>query len=601
MRNWLRQFLALGLILFGAELWLLVLGGNWGHYYHLTILAVSGGIALIWPLSRLIAAGAAATDALLHRRRPVTALAVALAVLLYLLLQAYQYSEQLYPKFHDEHSYLIQGHMLARGRLWMHPYPPQIAPFFDSFHLIVDRVYASIYFPGTAMMLVLGVWLGLPFWFMPALSASIAAALFFLLMEELFGGVRALIAVLMLLSLYTFRRTSLMALSESPQLLAELLLFWAFLRWRGQRQARWALLMGAVAGYSGITRPLDALCVAAAVGLALLWELRRQPRLILRTSATILLGVSPFLALQIIQNIGVTGSWHTFPSDYYVARNYPAPMLGFYHVDPAKVPQSPLPAKQAAMKQWILPAYQEHRISNLPLEWWPSRANQWSPSRLRQTLVNVLPNGTFMILLPVAFLSLWEIRRGVIVGSLVLMLLCYAAFVFYLDHYTTAMMPMFLCLILMAWDALEKSFPRVRPMIFTFLLVALGTVSVASLPQIDRTAAPLSQFLESELAANVLAAVPPPALVFFRFDPDKSNIHDEQVYNDVAWPDDAPIVRAQDLGMQRDRDLVEYYARRQPDRVVYFYDRGHRLYRNLPLSQPLGTVRQLAASYRTQP
>jgi len=163
------------------------------------------------------------------------------------------------------------------------------------------------------------------------------------------------------------------------------------------------------------------------------------------------------------------------------------------------------------------------------------------------------------------------------------------------------MMPMFLCLILMAWDALEKSFPRVRPMIFTFLLVALGTVSVASLPQIDRTAAPLSQFLESELAANVLAAVPPPALVFFRFDPDKSNIHDEQVYNDVAWPDDAPIVRAQDLGMQRDRDLVEYYARRQPDRVVYFYDRGHRLYRNLPLSQPLGTVRQLAASYRTQP
>ena len=52
------------------------------------------------------------------------------------------------------------------------------------------------------------------------------------------------------------------------------------------------------------------------------------------------------------------------------------------------------------------------------------------------------------------------------------------------------------------------------------------------------------------------------------------NPHQEPVYNtDVAWPDDAPIIRVQDLGPERNRELAEYYARTQPERSFYRFDR----------------------------
>jgi hypothetical protein len=39
------------------------------------------------------------------------------------------------------------------------------------------------------------------------------------------------------------------------------------------------------------------------------------------------------------------------------------------------------------------------------------------------------------------------------------------------------------------------------------------------------------------------------------------------------WPDDARIIRAHDLGPERNRELFRYYAQRQPQRTVYRFDR----------------------------
>ena len=67
-----------------------------------------------------------------------------------------------------------------------------------------------------------------------------------------------------------------------------------------------------------------------------------------------------------------------------------------------------------------------------------------------------------------------------------------------------------------------------------------------------------------------------PALVLFRFHPG-DNTNEEPVYNvDVMNPDDAPIIRAHDLGVQRDQELFDYYAARQPERTVYLFDRAAR-------------------------
>jgi len=59
--------------------------------------------------------------------------------------------------------------------------------------------------------------------------------------------------------------------------------------------------------------------------------------------------------------------------------------------------------------------------------------------------------------------------------------------------------------------------------------------------------------------------------------------------SETLWPDDAQFIRAHDLG-SRNHELIDYYARRQPDRRVYLLDRAANSI------QELGTVRELARS-----
>jgi hypothetical protein len=82
----------------------------------------------------------------------------------------------------------------------------------------------------------------------------------------------------------------------------------------------------------------------------------------------------------------------------------------------------------------------------------------------------------------------------------------------------------------------------------------------------------------------------------FRFDANDSDPHVEPVYNaDVAWPDDAPVIRAHDLGV-RNRALFAYYGRVAPDRRVYRYDRIER--GGEPVLTYLGTAGELAEATR---
>src|SRR5207237_9067046 len=75
---------------------------------------------------------------------------------------------------------------------------------------------------------------------------------------------------------------------------------------------------------------------------------------------------------------------------------------------------------------------------------------------------------------------------------------------------------------------------------------------------------------ESRIARPVheqLAKIPAPAVVLFRFDSKTDSPHEEPVYNtDVAWPDDAPVIRAHDLGAPN-VEIYRYYL----DRDFYLY------------------------------
>jgi len=92
---------------------------------------------------------------------------------------------------------------------------------------------------------------------------------------------------------------------------------------------------------------------------------------------------------------------------------------------------------------------------------------------------------------------------------------------------------------------------------------------------------------------QAVTTVHKPAVVFFRYHSQVPNLwKSEQTYNaEAAWFDDERIVRAQDLG-SRDTELLEYYARKQPDREVYLFDQASQQLTDL------GNVARLAADPR---
>ncbi len=80
------------------------------------------------------------------------------------------------------------------------------------------------------------------------------------------------------------------------------------------------------------------------------------------------------------------------------------------------------------------------------------------------------------------------------------------------------------------------------------------------------------------------------------------SFHDDPVYNDtVAWPDDAKIIRARDLGPEKDRDIFRYYAQRQPARVFYIYDPDARAAGRYPLTCPSAPHADLAPCHGNNP
>jgi hypothetical protein len=518
----------------------------------------------------------------------MAAASVGVVAAAYLLFEACRQPGEMFLRFHDEHSYMIQARMLAHGWLWACGYPPSISPFFDTFYVFVDRIYASIYFPGTALAAVPAIWLHLPYWTTPLICGAGGAAVFYGIVAILFDGVRGMLAALMLITRPYFRLASLMLLSETPALVANLLVVWAWLRWRKRRDLRWAALVGAAAGWAGITRPLDAICFTVPVGFAIAYELRRQSRLLLKTGAVLMLFAMPFAALQIVQNVGITGSWRQSPEGSYIAHNFPGPAIGFGPYDLTRLPAGMSePRWQFAYDQFD--AYRNHTLRKELANWYSDRFTQFRYVALPATFL--------VIFFPLALARLGDIRRKVVAAGLVLFLVAYMACVFRLYFYPVPAIPAAICVVFMGWEALERAWPRQRWRIFSLIAPAIVGFAIWNMPELNADIRSLPQVSEQMKWINAdLARLSSPSVVLFRFDPSWIPVDSFPVFNDdVPWPDNAKVVRANGLGEAQNWKLYDYYSRFQPDRRVYAYARS-RANDPHPLKY-LGTASELAARH----
>jgi hypothetical protein len=102
------------------------------------------------------------------------------------------------PHVQDSIAQLFQARIFAHGRLWLAS--PPLREFFDYAHIISDGRWYSQYPPGHSLLLVPGVWLGVP-WMVNPVLGGLSVLGIFLLARETFGrSVARVTAVLAVLS-----------------------------------------------------------------------------------------------------------------------------------------------------------------------------------------------------------------------------------------------------------------------------------------------------------------------------------------------------------------------------------------------------------------
>jgi hypothetical protein len=279
-------------------------------------------------------------------------------------------------------------------------------------------------------------------------------------------------------------------------------------------------------------------------------------------------GAMPFLLLQLVFNIGVTGSWHRTPFQMYADRDYPGSALGFHPYDPSARPVSKLPQKQKFHDQWTIPAILGHTPAKV--------ASNWLEKGFRDTLGNTLPHRLMIILLPVGILGLICRKRLTLWLTIPLFIVLISLYIWILPHYAMIIIPALFMTILLGARRLEDCWPPIRRYVGTFFTLGLVILSVTETFEFNRLVRD-ELFDPSGLRdiQNKLEKLEhKPAVVLFHFPPE-GNPHEEPVYNtDVAWPDDAEIIRAHDLGEQKNEELYRYYAQHEPNRAFYIYDRA---------------------------
>lgn len=546
-----------------------------------------------------------------RRMRYLIALGLLVTSLCYFLTVALASDRYPFPSLHDEFMYLLQARMLASGHLWMPPHP--VGEFFDSFFVITKPVYAAAYFPGTALAYVPGIWLGQHPWITSLLISATSIAALYLLVSRVADGIAGMLAAILALALDQLRIISVMTMSHGLMLLLFLLASLAFLRWREKPTLGRALFLGVLCGWAAITRPLDALVMLLPLLIWLLILLRHGGRREAAwTLAALIVGVLPFLSLQLSFDKAVTGSWLKTPVGLYAERNFPGLKMGLHG---GELPESPADLLQVRdyHRGFLSDFIRKHAQRGFGRIWIQDRLGQAMEEALPGRLLLVIfpvgllcirrfPLTVFVLMLAIAMtLAQWPatpLQRAVIaMAGLIAMVLggrrvlpaesrtlcglaiawlsgaliftvAYSFWPPYLKHYGLLVAPVFILAVVVAGEIVRRRVPNSAVAYF----VAVTVLTVGWLPVFSgRTEyqAPLPYLKHANAVLANLEQTP--ALVLFKYS-SNLNLHEEPVYNlSTAWPDDALVIRAQDRGPDNQR-IFDYYARVQPTRFIYLYD-----------------------------
>jgi len=216
------------------------------------------------------------------------------------------------PSVHDEVALLLQARIFAQFR-WAAPSPP-LPEFFEQFHVFVTPTLAPKYPPGHALLMVPGVWLGIP-GLVSVLLSGLTGAMLFVLARRYANGVVAIVAWFIWLVAPAALRFRPSYFSEVTTGAIWLVAWWTLVRYRETNSRRWLVALAALVAWGGITRPVTMIAFLIPVGCAVLWTVAKR-----RAWADLAAALPLSLAICAIVPVwghGVLGEWGRNPYAYY--------------------------------------------------------------------------------------------------------------------------------------------------------------------------------------------------------------------------------------------------------------------------------------------
>jgi hypothetical protein len=263
------------------------------------------------------------------------------------------------PIAHDEIAYLTQARIYSSFHLYAPARP--LPEFFEQYHMFVTPHFMAKYPPGQPLLLVPGIWLGMP-GLVPLLLAGIAGALIFALARRITNEWVALLAWMLWTTAPGVMQFLPSYFSETTSCALGLLGWYALLRWREQGLRRWLLLVAACIGFGMLTHPFIWLLYAIPAGVVVIVTVVRRG--LWRDLACATAVGCGFLVVLLAWNTATMGQPLRFPWSVYARTYFPVDAIGF-GVD-STPPLRPLPQDMVNFASTIRWLHEQHTISMAP-------------------------------------------------------------------------------------------------------------------------------------------------------------------------------------------------------------------------------------------